>query len=641
MRALVVKVVLIMLTLCIGFGAPSAFAEEAERILSYDSNIVVNEDSSITVTETIVVVSAGKKIKRGIFRVFPTEYKDNAGNIFKVAFDVLSVTRDGAPEPYHIRENGAAKAIYFGSSSVFLPKGRHAYTLSYVTDRQIGFFEEYDELYWNVTGSDWEFPILKATCTVQLPAGATVIQESVYTGPQGSKAGNATYTLDRNGDPSFETTRPLAPNEGLTIAVAWPKGFIKAPTTGEEVELYARDNPMLIAAFAGLLVVLLYYVFVWKMVGKDPDKWTIVPLFAPPKGISPAAVRYIMRMGFDNKAFAAAILSMAVKGYLRIREEGKTYSLERKKDSTQGLSPGEKQIANALFRQGRSSFIELKQKNHDRFGKALRGLKQSLKNEYEKVYFFTNTRFFIPGILLSLAVVGAIAASTEGDDNTILAMFLPVWLSFWSIACYALVVSAYRAWRGGNIFQALFMSIFSLPFLGGEILGLFLMTQATSLPTVGCLFALLFINLLFYQLLKAPTFSGRRVMDEIEGFQMFLSVTEEERLNLIHPPEQTPELYEKFLPYALALGVMHKWSEQFSSVLARYSSEQISEGGYSPTWYSGSAWNAAHFSAFSQSFSSEFSSAVSSASSAPGASSGSGGGGFSGGGGGGGGGGGW
>ena len=149
------------------------------------------------------------------------------------------------------------------------------------------------------------------------------------------------------------------------------------------------------------------------------------------------------------------------------------------------------------------------------------------------------------------------------------------------------------------------------------------------------------INTLFYHLLKAPTLLGRRMMDQIAGFADYLSVAEKDRMNFHNPPERTPELFERFLPYALALGVEQAWSEQFSDVLARAGQAEGNRSGhYSPRWYSGRSFDG-NFGNFASDLGSGFSGAIAAASTAPGSSSGSGGGGSSGGGGGGGGGGGW
>ena len=149
--------------------------------------------------------------------------------------------------------------------------------------------------------------------------------------------------------------------------------------------------------------------------------------------------------------------------------------------------------------------------------------------------------------------------------------------------------------------------------------------------------AFIAMHIVFSKLLKAPTLVGRKVMDKIDGFKMYLETAEEERLNALHPPEKTPDTFEKFLPFAFALGVDQIWSERFSSVL-----EQASVNGepYQPRWYS-SRHGDFRMGTFGSSLARGFASAVVASSTPPGSSSGSGGGGSSGGGGGGGGGGGW
>jgi uncharacterized membrane protein len=181
-------------------------------------------------------------------------------------------------------------------------------------------------------------------------------------------------------------------------------------------------------------------------------------------------------------------------------------------------------------------------------------------------------------------------------------------------------------------------SLFTLAFLAGEGLGIYFLTISLSLGVALILVVLIFINCLFVHLLKALTLKGRRVMDQIEGFKIYLSVAEKERLEMLHPPAKTPELFEKYLPYALALDVENEWSEQFAEVLARAQEEGRP---YTPVWYHGRSWDSFSPSRFSNSLGSSFAGAIASAATPPGSSSGSGGGGFSGGGGGGGGGSGW
>jgi uncharacterized membrane protein len=186
--------------------------------------------------------------------------------------------------------------------------------------------------------------------------------------------------------------------------------------------------------------------------------------------------------------------------------------------------------------------------------------------------------------------------------------------------------------------KALFMTLFSIPFVLGEIGGIAAVTVTGSIPLLVILGIMIFINVLFYHLLKAPTLVGRKVMDGIEGFKMYLSIAEKDRLNLLNPPHRTPELFEKYLPYAFALDVEQEWSEQFFDVLSRVS---VTEQSNDYRWYSSSSSKNFSSAGFTSGLGSALTSAISSASSSPGSSSGGGGGGSSGGGGGGGGGGGW
>ena len=640
---------IVMVAVACGSLALSGIVHAAggERILSYQSKIVVHEDSSMTVQETIKVRSAGRQIKRGIYRDFPTCYKDRSGNRYVVDFNVKRVLRDGRPEAYHFKGISNGKRVYIGRKNVFLPAGEYTYTIVYETNRQLGFFKDHDELYWNVTGTDWGFPIEKASATVILPPKIPRERVTVegYTGPQGSRARNLTASIDDSGNPTFFTTKPLRPREGLTIVVTWPKGFVAEPTREERLGFFIRDNLNAIIGMAGLLAILSYYVFTWARVGKDPSEGTIIPLFAPPKGFSPAAMRYIVKMGYDNKCFSAAFINMAVKGFIRIKEDNGVYTIEKQRDEKSGLAPEEKKIASKLL--SRRGEIELKQKNHSKIGRAVEALKKSLKIRFEKNYFITNTRYFVPGVILSVITIIMVSFFSHIQGNAPIVLFMSVWLSIWSVGVVflsALVISSWksvvvsRGSRKKYLGAAIAVSLFAIPFFAGEVFGLYILAFNTTLLVIVVMVAIVFINFLFYHLLKAPTRAGRKLLDKVEGFKMYLSVAEKERLNLLNPPEKTPELFERYLPYALALDVENVWAEQFSDVLAR-----AGEAGreYSPSWYSGTSWSRFGAGGFASSLSGAFSSAVASSSTAPGSSSGSGGGGFSGGGGGGGGGGGW
>jgi hypothetical protein len=345
-------------------------------------------------------------------------------------------------------------------------------------------------------------------------------------------------------------------------------------------------------------------------------------------------------MGFDDKTFTAAIVSLAVKGAITIKEYfDKSYALEKTGQESH-LSPGERAVHRKLFSHGRKS-IELKQSNHKKLGAAQKALKEWLRTEFEKIYFVRNTAYFVPGLALSAVAMGLLVVAADDPAG---AAFLCLWLSIWTVAVYFLGRQVWRGWQTtlatGSLLgagKALFATLFALPFFAGELFGLFAFVEAASLGGAVILVVIQLINILFYHLLKAPTLLGRRMMDQIEGFADYLSVAEKDRMNFHNPPERTPELFERFLPYALALGVEQAWSEQFSDVLARAGQAQGNRSGhYSPRWYSGRSFDG-NFGNFASDLGSGFSGAIAAASTAPGSSSGSGGGGSSGGGGGGGG----
>jgi hypothetical protein len=392
----------------------------------------------------------------------------------------------------------------------------------------------------------------------------------------------------------------------------------------------------------GLLFTGAYFLVVWWRVGRDPARGNIIPLFTPPPGFSPAGVRYLMRMGYDRKAFAAAVVDLAVKGCLTIEEADGDYTLQRTGKEPKELDSGERRLAYHLFQGG--NVIELQNKNHLRISEARKALRESLDREINNVYFHTNRPSFFLGLALSVLTLVAIVLTAPELEQAVFSTF---WLSLWSVGCSFLAVLVRDRWQGathgnrfrfGKAFAALATTLFALPFFAGEVIGLGFFTVTISLAASLVFAVLVFINCLFYFLLMAPTLAGRQLMDQVEGFKLYLSVAEEDRLEVLHPPDKTPELFEKYLPFALALDVENEWSEQFAEVLAR---AQVEGRSYSPSWYQGRSWDSLGTSGFADNLGSSFAGAIASSASPPGSSSGSGGGGSSGGGGGGGGGGGW
>jgi hypothetical protein len=622
---------------------PHAAAQE--RITNFVSDVSIATDGTVTVRETISVVAEGNIIRRGIFRDFPTIYRDRLGRRVRVGFEVEDVQRDGHSEPYLVENIDNGRRIRIGQADVFIDPGPHTFLIVYRTNRQIGFFDDFDELYWNVTGNAWPFEIERAEATVHLPPSAMPVQFDYYTGVQGAQGKNA--RAFRSGDGiGFATTASLSPGEGLTVAVGFSKGAVIPPTAAESAGDFLTSNASSIAGLIGLIIIGLYYLTAWYRFGRDPARGTIIPLFTPPKDFSAASVRFVDRMGYDRKTFAAALVAMAVKGYLKIAEDGGTYTLERtgKNESETGLAATETALARALF--APADRIELKNKNHATVSRAINALRTSLKRIDEGVYFVTNQLWFFGGLaILILSGIAVVLLADETDPATGGVIGLSILTAFTAFQVHRAGLQWGNVFYGPgwfivNFIGAVFSSAFALVLILALGYLLYKLSETVQFLAMATLIAQGVLAYVFYHLLKAPTLAGAKIRDQIDGFKMFLTTAEKPRLEILHPPDVTPEVFEKFLPYAIALDVENQWSRKFEAEAAQ-AGDDPDRRTYSPSWYSGSSFNRLGTTGFASSLGGAVAGATAAAATAPGRSSGSGGGGSSGGGGGGGGGGGW
>lgn len=566
------RVLACLWALCLPYGAAEVQADE--RILSFHSAIRIEADGSMLVTETLRVRAEGVNIRRGIYRDFPTRYRDRLGNAYNVDFAVAGLTRDGRAEPWFTERLPNGVRVNFGSDAFLPVPAEYEYALSYRTNRQLGFFPEWDELYWNVTGNGWAFAIDEASATVTLPKavpGSALTLEG-YTGPQGASGRDYTASL-ADGQGTIRTSTPLRPRAGLTLVFSWPKGIVAEPTRTQRALWLLRDNRGLLSALAALCGTLAWLGNAWWRVGRDPVPGVIFPHYEAPAGFSPAAARYVARMGYDDTAFTAALVDLAVKGQVLITEKKAKYVLQRSA-APQPPADDERALYDQLFRAGQS--LELDDANHAIVSGAKRAHAQALHAFGARRYFLNNGLYLLPSLI------------------------------------------------------------------GSGLLFIAMLASGAVQPLAVAIFVVIAIlHGLFAYLLRAPTPEGRKVMDQLEGFKLYLDVAEKDELKLLRAPPLTPQLFERLLPFAIALGVEEAWAARFERALAALTPEQ--RAAYHPAWYVGS-FNPARVHDFTRSVGSSFSTAIAAASTPPGSSSGrggsfGGGGGFSGGGGGGGGGG--
>ena len=617
-------------------------AHADERILEFHSKIDVATDASMLVDETIRVRAEGDRIRHGIYRDFPTDYRDRLGNRVHVDFTPLTLTRDGANEPFHTEAQVNGVRVYFGDKNTTLAPGEYTYVLGYRTTRQLGFFDDHDELYWNVTGNGWDFAIDAASAAVTLPDSidTDAMHVEAYTGVQGAKGADYRAAVDAPSHAVVRALRRLGPSEGLTVVVTFPKGIVAAPTATDNARWFLRDNAGVLIGGAGLLLVWLYYLWQWLRVGRDPKAGVIMPQYEAPEGFSPGALRHIERMKYDDRCFAADIVDLAVRGALTIRQDDSTFSLRRAAKARELPPPAEATLLDSVL--GSRDELVLKQSEHTTIAAALGKHKALLKKENAGRYFHTNSTLVIPGVLLCVVALLLGLFARGGGPATAGAGFMVVWLSGWTFGVVALVSSAIKAWRQpagvGAYAAALFLTFFATPFVLGELFGIGAFVWMTGAGFAIVVAALIATNIAFFQWLKAPTLEGRKLLDRIAGLRLYLGVAERDELARQTAPPMTADEFQKFLPYALALGVEKTWADRFAAVVGPAAAAAAAS---SMAWYQGNAGGLSNLGSFTSGLGSSLSGAISSSSTAPGSSSGSGGGGSSGGGGGGGGGGGW
>lgn len=548
------KKTIILLSVFIFLGA---FCAAEEKIINFTSFIEARADGGATVTENIIINAEHKSIRRGIYRNIPKKYNFKPGLKRDLGLKVISLKRDGKTEPYFTENKGGDLVINFGNDN-FINKGEHLYELQYEIKNIVGFYGDFDEIYWNVTGNGWAFPIEYAAVSLTLPANAEIMQDGVsaYAGRFGAKDCPGCQTLFDSGVKniiSFAVTSVLNPGDGLTVAVPFPKGIIAEPTAGELAQDFLKANAGIAVWLAAILLSALYFYPVWRKYGKDPAKGIIIPLYEPPKGFSPAMFSYLDKMGWHNMSDSNIITTLAVKGAVEIKKEGSSYIITKKDLDEQMkkdfmLSPEEAIYMEKLF--AKSPSLNLSKDNSAVFAEAKQAARKHLKNTLGTGYFSRNLGKMIPiWILWAVALVP---------------MFLPAFTSDTVMFTAFIVLIFIPLFAQGNAIVHLIVFIF---------FGVSTYT-AVGLPPLIMTGVIVLINSLYVYLIKAYTPQGQAVMEQAEGFKLYLNVGEGGRLHA-SSPEEGANMFCNYLPYALALGVANKWIKTFNSHVA--SSAQAQE----------------------------------------------------------------
>lgn len=556
------------------FSAISAGA--AEVIEDFHSTIAVRSDSVLEVEEKILINVENVSIKHGIIRHFPVRYRDNDGRAFNVGFDVKSVTLDGESVPCSISYKGAYAHVRIGDANTIISRGPHTFVIKYETSRQVGFFEEYDELYWNVTGNEWDWPIEKASCTVSLPqgsGGAVVPFNSVewYVGVYGAKGNVSDAVLV--GSDRVETTRALAKGEGITVVYTWQKGIVTEPPSP-----HGDEHLQSIIAIAAFVLSCVWFVFSLARRRGNPAP-TVIARFYPPEGASPAFVRYIKSMRSDGMSMSANIVGLAVKGVLRIEEHENSSFLAKTKtftivklESDAELTRDEEAMLMRLFPSGMESLTISR-----RYARILSSASNALHRAVTSLgagLINNNLGLCATGALIFIACLASTLPFTgDSIETTVVSGFAGGVVML--VGCMRPVLPEHTF---GSRLRECFIAILPALIAGFVVTSVFGGVKSQimiALPFV----AAAAVTSLLHVFSTTRTERGAQLDSEVKGLYLYMSVAEKDRLEMLNAPEDTPEVFERLLPYAMALGVAKTWGNRFASVLERAK--------YSPRWYAG------------------------------------------------------
>jgi hypothetical protein len=509
----------------------AAIAQDREwRLSSFHSEIEVFTSGDILVTETLQPTFDGSF--NGIYRSIPVEYETDRGFRYKLHLDVEAVedengneleyerSRDGRDMKLKIWVPGAVNATKTVVIRYRVPNGLRFFDEG---DADIG--EAYDELYWNVTGTEWPVPIDRASATVRLPVDVTGIRAHAFTGPYGSVAQDAGVTVE--GTRIMVDTDQLGFREGLTIGVAWSAGVVERPTaTSKVLGLLSANWPLMLPFLAFTLMYRR-----WNERGRDPEIGSIKPQYEPPENLTPAEVGVIVDNSPDMRDITATVVDLAVRGFITIEEtednklfgliSGKDYRFHKLRTGADlsGLESHERKLLSAFF--GSRDQVDLSDLKNE-FYKDLPDLQSGLRDALVHHGIYESRPDVVVGKYVGFGVVAGIAIAAIG---------LTIGQAVLRLAPPAVIIAA--------IGSALVIAGFGL-----------------AMP--------------------ARTRRGAEVLRHIKGFEEFLERVETDRFKrMITGPEQ----FEKFLPFAMALGVESQWAKAF-------------EGMYRepPNWYHGSGY---------------------------------------------------
>ena len=510
----------------VGLGAAATLTIE-----HFDATIELREDGVLEIAETLTVDFLTPH--HGIERSIPVSYRvPGTGENLTIDFELVEVRWNDGTVPVSTSRRGRDVYLRIGDPDRTI-RGTHVYQIAYTIDRALLFGKEYFQLYCNVTGHDTSAPTRSVTATIELPdtVDPTSVVTTSYSGYEGKTARGEAATLDVDGRWHF-TGGPYNPREGLTIDLAFPRTALalQPPSVGERILRFLAEN----RAAALPIVTLAIMILVWARVGRDPRKDVVAPAFVPPSGVHPGKAGVLVDDRIDLRDVSAMVVGLAVKGHLRIEEIDEEdpgvadkvknlfsrstpldYRFVRRGHSTEDLAPSERAVLEAIFDD--DSTERTLSSLESRFYKHLPTIRTRLYDELISAGYYSSNPERTRGFYRSLGSAGF------AGGIAVAFAFASVYLGI-AIAVSGLVVLA------------------------------------------------------FSPIMPRKTRKGVRALEEILGLAQYIRLAEVDRIEFHNAPEKSPDVFERTLPYAIALNLTKVWTSQFEGLMKE-----------PPEWYDGAS----------------------------------------------------
>lgn len=517
------------------FGALIFFPDiaKAEIIRSFSSDISVMPDASLVVKEKIIY-DFENVLRHGIFRDIPLRNKEGKN----IEIEILSVTdKDGKPQKYFSSTKNHVLNIKIGDPGVII-SGEKIYNITYKVFGAVGYYDDFDEVYWNVTGNEWPVPIEFSEVLITLPKDVFPKERKCYFGPIGS-----TTPCKIIDDRAYQVEKVLSKGEGLTIAIALNKGVISEYK-------HKVDNKFLdaLSIFWPIILPVIVFGFMfcrWYRKGRDPKGRDVIkPEYLSPDDLSPIEAGGILYESIKPKSISAQIIDLAIRGFIKIKPvETKLLGFSYKQDYELTL------LVETGF------------------------LNDSFDKEIIKTIFGDNPT--VGGVTMLSAL------------NNLFYKSVPV---ISGLVIDSLLKKKYYSYLPKNPKFRVILTILLFSFAFYLIASLTIVNQPYSLSRlIVFLSSFIFstgIAVMFQILMPSKTYRGIEKKEYLLGLKEYLQIAEKDRLLFHNAPEKKPEVFEKLLPYAIVFGVEESWVKEFDGIYKN-----------NPEWFenNGSSFNAIVF----------------------------------------------